>query len=223
MMKQFLLLLLVIISIVSYQGCVNDVIDNTFYCEEEGIFFGDALFSETSNSFWSYQPNQKLIFKDVNGNEIELIQEDYDSTVQPMVLQTVCGGPQLPAHEFHSVNAENKVVVFENESRSINIYMAQAITPWYEIEDELSYFETLNIYSAYSYFYFATDKVGEMDTPNYMWLGNYEQVDTTILGKTFQDVYYNPNYTYSGFYSKSQGLVAFYDNDINLYVLDRVE
>jgi hypothetical protein len=222
-MKTNLLFLMVIGSLLSFQSCVNDVIDNTFYCEEEGIFFGNALFSETSNSFWSYQPNQKLIFKDVNGNELELMQEDYDSTVQPMILQTVCGGPQLPAHEFHSVNAENKYVVFQDEARTVSIYMALSITPWYEIEDELSYFETVNISSNFTYFYFATDKVGSIDTPNYMWLGNYEQVDTTLLGKTFQDVYYNPNFNYSGFYSKSQGLVAFYDNDTNLYVLDRIE
>lgn len=222
-MKINLTTILLLLSIFYLQGCINDVVDNTFYCEEEGIFFGDALFSETTNEFWSYAPNQKLIFKTSQGNELTLFQEDYDSLTEFMILQTVCGGSQLPAHEFHSINAEHRNVHFSDSSGSINIFMSLRISPWYEIEDELNYFEVLNVYGTNNYMYFATDKVGDIAVPDYLWIGNYEQVDTTLNGKTFENVYYRPEYIYGGFYSKTQGLVAFYDDQLNFYVLDRIE
>jgi len=210
-------------SLVLFDSCIDDAVNNTFLCEEEGVFWGDVEFSETTNSFWSYSQGQKLIFKNALGEEITLVQKQYEDNIQLTQLETVCGSPQLPVHEFNSVRAERRSVIFEDESGTLNIFISLNITPTYDGADVFNYFEVLNISSSRTYMYFATDKSGDMATPSYLWSGNYNQIDTVLLGETFEDVYHRSNIAYSGFFSKEKGLVAFYDNSFTFYVLDRIE
>ncbi len=205
------------------QSCMNDVVDNSFYCEEKGQFFGNIELKEDSDAFWSYSKGQRLYFQDASGNELEFIEGDYDSLMQFSMVRILCGREGLPDYQFDYINAERRAVFYETADHTHSIYMSLAVQPWDIENNNLANLEVFNLTSNSSYFYFATAKTGNVNIPNYMLMSSYQQADTTLLGRFFENAYYREDFNNSGFYTKAQGLVAFYDNNSTLYVLDRIE
>lgn len=223
-MKKQLLFLSIII-LLFFSACLEDQVSSDFYCEKKGRDLGTVLLMPESEEFWIYQPGQKLYFQDSIGNEI--IFEEYQplvDTLEHMVIRHICGDQNSPEFERNVMTREVKRVYYKSTINNFFIYYNVVVSLLDATDDSETLYDHVFVNALYSNFNFVSSKRGnDFDTPYYLWLGRYEQTDTTLLGRTFTDVYFEEEDIYSGFLNKEKGLIAFYDYNRTLFVLDRIE
>ncbi len=219
------LLFFTLITLFFFSACLEDEINTNFYCEEKGSDLGTFLLMPESEDFWVYEPGQKLYFQDSVGNELMFEEETplLDS-LESRVVRTVCGNGDTPEREQDIMKAAVKSVHYTTPTNNrLSIHYRIGVNLWETTEDNETMYDNVSIYLPYSYYNFVSSKRGnDFDTPNYLWLGKYEQADTTLLGRSFNDVYFSDDQLHS-FFNKEKGVVAFYDHNRTLFVLDRIE
>jgi hypothetical protein len=215
--NNFLLFLLVLI----FSNC-KDVVNSSFECFEEGEYFGIKHLSEKSDSFWSYQDGQTRVYFNSAGDEFafdEYIYEPYQEGVTEYPLEYLCS-PSNSAPEYNYIDIEYKKVHYHSPKTSALLSIELDVHPVFS-GDSIYYIDLLTLKTR-SYDTFVIDYQNTFDQND-----SHDQfdftTDTILLGKTFQNVYYQQEELFSVFYTKEQGVVAFYDINENFYVLDKVE
>lgn len=221
-MKNFLLL--TILLPLTFGACVNDITENTYYCEEKGEFLGEFLITPKSNEYWVYSPEQKRIYVNAAGNELEMTaSSSYYEYINDYQIRTICGDWSTPIQEIDFIRTEQKNAYYRNGNA--NMYLSLESAAINITEDSEQIIDIMTVSAGNASYSFVVDDRGNSDNiPNYFWQGNLEMVnDTTFLGRQFNDVYYEDFYTNPTFFNKTQGIIAFYDYNQTFYVLDRIE
>lgn len=219
------LLLLCLVFFVA--SCSTDIVDNDFYCEKKGEYLGDYPLEPASDSLFPYEINQKLIFVNAANEEVTLEQMNYSNTSSIMNIRTVCGGPNLPAYEFDSYTHHEKRAQYRSTDYQHYI-MVQVNNQVIERTDNTFYvMDMLTVYGATYINFVASDRGNPDLVPDYLTGDGIQRLaDTTLLGYTFEDVYFYKNSfttTTELFYNPTFGVVAYRRYDGELWVLDRIE
>ena len=209
-------------------SCIDDNVQNDFSCETEGRFLGDFPLMAKTDSLMPYIAGKSLVFIDSLGNEAIFIEDKpLNETIVEMNVRTVCGGSWLDIHEFDYYIYHEKRARYYSAEMNSYLYLS-ASKSYFEITDtsfitydyfsvnigwsymQLGYMDDGSDISGYSPFLteaFVTEAIG----------------DTTLLGRSFTNVFKSKFEENPIFYSKTTGIAAFRSRDNVLWVFDRAE
>ena len=209
------------IAILLFSAC-KDVVNSNFECLEEGEYLGIKHLSEKTDSFWSYQNNQTRVYLNSAGNEFlfnEYLYEPYEEKVIELPIKYLCNSPNAePEYDYFDI--EYRKVRYQSPNISALLSIRLEVRPIFK-GDSIYFVDLLTLTNRSSEMFVIDSR----NTPDEFI--SYRQFDftpnITLLNKTFQNVYYQELEPFSVFYTKEQGVVAFYDMNESLYVLDRIE
>ena len=211
------------IIILTFSMCIDDSVSSSFECSEEGKYLGIKYLTEKADSFWSYKSNQTRVYVNSAGNEFvftEYIEDTYQEEIVEQPLEYLCNPPNsAPVYDYIDLEAR-KVRYQSSDNNSLWLKIELRTLPFFRADS--IYFVDLLTTITRSYQSFTIDGRGTPD--EFIFHDEFGfTADTTLLNKSFQDVYHDQSETYSVFYTKEQGVVAFYSINQDLYVLDRIE
>lgn len=214
--------------IIIANSCIDDNVQNDFYCEVEGRYLGDFPLTAQTESLLPYEIGKSLVFVDSLGNETIFYEEEpLNQEIEDRNVRTVCGGSWLDVHEFDYYTEHKKRATYYSNDINARLYIS-AFKSYFEVTD--------TSFIPYDYFTLSVDwsnfQLGYMDDGSdistYSPFLKEEWVtetigDTTLLGRSFSNVFKSKFETNPIYYSKTTGLAAFRSHDNVFWVFDRAE
>jgi hypothetical protein len=221
------LLAIFFISIIG-SSCLDDTVQSDFSCEEEGQYYGDFPLMAKTDSLLPYVPGKSLVFVDSLGNEATFVEtQPLNELTGERVIRTVCGGSWMEIHEFDSYTYHQKNARYYSGDINARFYLFASKNYLEATDTSFVTYDDFSISIDWSYMSFGyMEDGGDISdfSPSLAEDWITETIgDTTLLGRSFTDVFKSKRQENPIYYSKVTGIAAFRSRENVFWVFDRAE